>query len=140
VPPQHRADRFEAVPDLPWTSRAELEPGSEYLVMASHLPLNRISATVRFFRAVFAVRKQLAAADGLVGYTLRARPLARDYWTLSVWNDETALRGFMRTPPHVQIMTSLKPVMGPTKFVTWQISAADGRPTMAGALGHLAAG
>lgn len=140
MPPQHRADRFEAVPDLPWTSRAELEPGSEYLVMASHLPLSRISATVRFFQAVFAVRKQLAAADGLVGYTLRARPLARDYWTLSVWRDETALRGFMRTPPHVRIMTSLKPVMGPTKFVTWRISAADGRPTMAGALEHLAAG
>jgi hypothetical protein len=50
------------VPDLPWTSPAELEPGSEYLVMASHLPLNRISATVRFFRAVSAVRKQLAGA------------------------------------------------------------------------------
>jgi len=32
------------VPGLPWTSRAELEPGSEYLVMASHLPLSRISA------------------------------------------------------------------------------------------------
>ena len=64
-------DRFETVPDLPWTSRAELEPGSDYLVMASHLPLNRLSATVRFFRAVWAVRKQLATADGLVGYTLR---------------------------------------------------------------------
>jgi hypothetical protein len=128
------------VPDLPWTSRGELQPGSDYLVMASHLPLHRFSATVRFFQAVLAVRKQLAAADGLVGYTLRARPLARDYWTLSVWTDEAALRGFMRTPPHVQIMSSLKPFMGPTKFVTWRISAADGRPTMAGALQHLAAG
>ena len=128
------------MPDLPWTSRAELAPGADYLVMASHLPLSRISATVRFFRAVSAVRKQLAAADGLVGYTLRAKPLARDYWTLSVWRDEADLRGFMRTPPHVQIMSSLKPVMGPTKFVTWRITAADGRPTMAGALEHLAAG
>jgi quinol monooxygenase YgiN len=80
------------------------------------------------------VRKQLAAAEGLVGYTLRARPLARDYWTLSVWKDQTALREFMRTPPHVQLMTSLKPVMGPTKFVTWTISATDGRPSLAGAL------
>ena len=128
------------MPALPWTSRTELAPGPEYLVMASHLPLNRISATVRFFRAVSAVRKQLAGADGLVGYTLRAKPLARDYWTLSVWRDEAALRGFMRTSPHVQIMTSLKPVMGPTKFVTWRISAADGRPTMAVALEHLATG
>jgi len=35
-------------------------------------------------------------------------------------------------------MTSLKPYMGPAKFVTWTISAADGRPGMAGALEHLA--
>jgi hypothetical protein len=77
-------DSFGAVPDLPWTTRAEMEPGSGYLVMASHLPLKRISSTVRFFRGVTAVRRQLAAADGLVGYMLRAKPLARDYWTLSV--------------------------------------------------------
>jgi hypothetical protein len=117
-----------------------MEPGSDYLVMASHLPLKRISSTVRFFRGVSAVRKQLAAADGLVGYTLRAKPLARDYWTLSVWKDQTALREFMRTPPHVQLMSSLKPLMGPTKFVTWQITAADGHPTLAGALERLASG
>lgn len=128
------------MPDLPWTARAEMEPGTGYLVMASHLPLKRITATVRFFRAVSAVRKQLATAEGLLGYTLRAKPLARDYWTLSVWKDDGALRQFMRTPPHVQVMTSLKPVMGPTKFVTWTASAADGRPSMAAALEHLAAG
>jgi quinol monooxygenase YgiN len=128
------------MPDLPWTARAEMEPGSDYLVMASHLPLKRISSTVRFFRAVSAVRKQLAGADGLVGYTLRAKPLARDYWTLSVWKDDAALGQFMRTPPHAQIMISLKPHMGPTKFVTWTITAADPRPTMAGGLEHLASG
>lgn len=133
-------DRFGAMPDLPWTARAEMEPGTDYLVMASHLPLKRITSTVTFFRAVFAVRKQLATADGLIGYTLLARPLAREYWTLSVWKDDTALRQFMRTAPHVRIMSSLQPVMGPTKFVTWTISAADGRPAMAGALEHLDAG
>ena len=128
------------MPDLPWTARAEMKPGSDYLVMASYLPLSRITATRRFFQGVSAVRTQLASAGGLVGYTLRAKPLARDYWTLSVWQDDAALREFMRTPPHVRLMTSLKPYMGPTKFVTWTISAADGRPTMAGALEHLAAG
>jgi len=34
-----------------------MEPGSDYLVMASYLPLKRISSTVRFFRGVLAVRK-----------------------------------------------------------------------------------
>ena len=94
-----------------------MEPGHEYLVMASHLPLERITSAVRFFRGVSAVRRQLAGADGLVGYTLRAKPFARDYWTLSVWKDQASLRGFMRTPPHAQLMSSLRPLMGPTKFV-----------------------
>jgi hypothetical protein len=117
-----------------------MEPRTSYLVMASYLPLIRITATVRFFRGVSAVRKQLATADGLVGYTLRAKPVARDYWTLSVWKNDAAMRTFMRTSPHVKLMTSLKPIMGPTKFVTWTISAADGRPAMADALEHLASG
>ncbi len=68
-----------------------MAPGNTYLVMASHLPLKRITSTVRFMRAVMAVRRQLSAADGLVGYTLRAKPLSRDYWTLSVWRDRAAL-------------------------------------------------
>jgi Domain of unknown function (DUF3291) len=114
-----------------------MEAGHDYVAMASHLPLARLSATVQFFRAVGAVRKQLATADGLVAYTLRARPLSRDYWTLSVWNDDGALRAFMRTPPHVGIMSSLKPVMGPTKFVQWTVTSADGRPTWASALDRL---
>lgn len=117
-----------------------MEPGSGYLVMASHLPLKPISATVRFFRGVPAMRRQLAAADGLVGYTLRAKLPARDCWTLSVWKDDRALREFMRTPPHFQLMTSLKPHMGPTKFATWSISAAGGHPSMAGVLEQPASG
>jgi len=117
-----------------------MEPGSDYLVMASPLPLKRISSTVPTFRGVSAVREQHAAADGLVGYMLRARPLAHDYWTLSAWTDQTALREFMHTPPSAQLMGSLKPLMGPAKFLTWQISAADGHPTLAGALERLASG
>jgi hypothetical protein len=84
------------------------------------------------------VRRQLATAEGLVGYALRAKPFARDYWTLSVWRDGSALREFMRTPPHAQLMGSLKPLMGPTKFVQWTISAADGPPGWARALERLA--
>jgi hypothetical protein len=34
-------------------------------------------------------------------------------------------------------MSSLKPFMGPTKFVQWEITASDGRPSWAGALDRL---
>ena len=125
------------MPDLPWTARSEMERGRTYLVMASHLPLARITATIRFFRAVAAIRRQLRTADGLVGYTLRARPLSRDYWTLSVWSDEAALQRFMQTAPHVGVMGSLQPFMGPTKFIRWQIAAADGQPNWTDALHRL---
>ena len=127
------------MPDIPWTAAGEMEPGREYVVMASHLPLRSLTSTVRFFRAVAAIRKQLRSAEGLVGYTLRAKRLARKYWTLSVWNDRDALAQFMRTPPHIGIMSSLKPLMAPTRFVQWQITAGDGRPSWSDALERLAA-
>jgi quinol monooxygenase YgiN len=126
------------MPDIPWTATSEMEAGGEYVVMASHLPLRSVTSTLRFFRAVAAVRKQLRSAEGLVGYTLRAKPLARDYWTLSVWTDRAALQAFMRTSPHHGVMSSLKPFMRPTKFVQWHITASDARPTWSEALEHLA--
>jgi hypothetical protein len=128
------------MPDIPWTDRGELEPGRDYTVMASYLPLTRIPSTVRFFRGVSTIRKQLAGAEGLVGYTLRARPLVRDYWTLSVWSDQAALRGFMRTAPHVELMRSLRTSMGRTKFIQWEITAPTDWPSWTEALERLARG
>ena len=126
------------MPDLRWTAAAEWEPGHEYVVMASHLPLVSIRSTLRFFRAVAAIRKQLSSTQGLVGYTLRAKPLARDYWTLSVWDDRVALEQFMRTRPHVRLMGSLKPFMGTTRFVEWVVTTTEGRPSWTEALERLA--
>ena len=126
------------MPDLPWTTYSEMEPGHTYLVMASHLPLKSIASTARFFRAVAAIRKQLRSADGIVGYTLRARPLTRNYWTLSALRDQAALQAFMRTAPHVGVMSSLKPFMETTRFLQWEITAADGRPSWTEALERLA--
>ena len=105
--------------------------------MASHLPLRTVTSTLRFFRAVAAVRKQLRSAEGLVGYALRAKPLARDYWTLSLWTDRSALQAFMRTAPHLGVMSALKPFMRPTKFIQWNITAAEGQPSWSEALERL---
>ena len=123
--------------DLPWTARQELCLCEHYVVMASHLPLKRLSATFRFFRGVMAVRRQLATASGLVGYSLRARIGAKRYWTLSVWADETSLREFVRAPPHVDVMTALRPVMRKTCFVQWTITSEDGLPTWSAATERL---
>jgi heme-degrading monooxygenase HmoA len=112
------------MPALPWKAKVTPDPDAEYLAMASSLPLGRFSATFRFFRFVRAIRVQLARTDGLIGYSLWAKPIARRYWTLSVWKDEAALMAFMRSSPHLEIMTKLRPDMDATKFVRWTVKGS----------------
>jgi heme-degrading monooxygenase HmoA len=93
--------------------------------MASSLPLRSLRATVRFFRFVRAIRRQLSNSDGLIGYSLWAKPIAKRYWTLSVWRDETSLAAFMRASPHREIMARLRPDMEATTFVRWTVKGSD---------------
>jgi quinol monooxygenase YgiN len=67
------------------------------------------------------VVKQLATADGLLGYSLLAYPLSKRFWTLSTWKNEDALRAFVQHPAHVPIMTALSPHMDKTEFVRWTV-------------------
>jgi len=69
------------MPKLPWaSSSASVEPDRKYLVMASFLPLKHFSTTVRFMRHVQAIRRQLRGTEGLIGYSLWAKPMSRRYW------------------------------------------------------------
>lgn len=72
-----------------------------------------------FFLHTAQVAKQLASAQGLFGYSVLARPLSKQFWTLSAWKHDAALRAFVQHPPHVRLMTALAPHMDETKFVRW---------------------
>jgi hypothetical protein len=121
----------------PWKWSSSLEPGREYLVLASSIPPRSRRSTWRLFRVPSAVRKQLTVTDGVIGFALLARPLAKQYATLSVWRDEDALAAFAGAVPHRGLMSELSPQMGPTKFVRWTIRGADGRPSWRDALQRL---
>jgi heme-degrading monooxygenase HmoA len=124
--------------DLPFSAREQLVPGRRYVAQATQLSLVGIGGTPTFLRAVLAIRRQLADAPGLIGYSLRAKPLACDYWTLSVWEDAASLRAFVGSPPHAQLMRSLAPVMRATAFARWEIDGGDGQPEWPAALARLA--
>jgi Domain of unknown function (DUF3291) len=96
-----------------------------------------MSSTFRLFRGASAVRKQLEATEGVIGFSLLARPLRKQYATLSVWNDEPALAAFAAASPHNELMAELSPEMGPTKFVRWTIMGVDDRPSWKEALKRL---
>lgn len=121
----------------PWKAMKPLEADREYVVLASSIPARSRSSTGRLFRGASAVRKQLAGTDGVVGFSLLARPWRKQYATLSVWVDEGALAAFADESPHHRLMSELSPDMGPTKFVRWKIGGSDGWPSWSEALRRL---
>jgi quinol monooxygenase YgiN len=88
----------------------------------------------RFLRHTSAIQKQLAGAEGAVGFSVRASPLTREFWTLSVWTDRGALMKFTRNLPHSQVMKSLEGHMRKTVFIEWQCKGSELPPSWKSAL------
>lgn len=126
------------MPMSQWKSMAKLDPGRDYLALASSIPAKRFSSTLRMFRGASRVRTQLVRTEGVVGFSLLARPLRKQYATLSVWTDDDALAAFVGQDPHAEIMSSLAAEMGATKFERWSINGSDGLPSWDEALQRLA--
>ena len=121
----------------PWKAMEPMQPDRDYLVLASAIPPRSRRSTRALFAGASAVRKQLANTDGVIGFSLLARPLRKQYATLSVWEDEGALTAFANQAPHRELVATLAPEMAQTKFVRWTTSGADGRPSWRDALRRL---
>jgi hypothetical protein len=113
------------MPALPWMPRRPIEPGHRYLAMASRLPLQRHRSIPGFLRDAMAIRRQLAGADGLVGYALDAEIGGKTFWTFSVWDGQASLDAFAASDPHLAITRRLQPLMGPTRFEFFPVDGAD---------------
>ena len=113
------------MPALPWKAFAAPESDKEYTALVSFLPLNKFGALPRFVRYTFQTRRQLAVSEGLIGYSMDANILGKEFWTLSVWEDAQALRRFVHRTPHEEIMRDLLPDMGQTEFVRWQAKGSS---------------
>jgi 3-phenylpropionate/trans-cinnamate dioxygenase ferredoxin subunit len=116
------------VPALPWTSFTDAEGDKEYPALLSHLPLKTFGAMPKFFRFVFGIRRQLAESEGLIGYSLDAHPLAKEFWTLSVWEDRDSLWHFVQKMPHTQAMQDLLPHMKQTEFFHFEVKGSSVPP------------
>ena len=86
------------IPDLPWTAdRIGEAPG---VVVVTRLHLRRWRDVPAFLRDSLAIRRQTTRSPGARSLMLRARPLARTFTTVSWWDDEAAVRAFVRAEPH----------------------------------------
>ena len=113
------------MPALPWIRFIPPDPGREYVVMASRLPLAWYRDIPVFLRAAMAIRTQLAQADGLVGYALDAQLGRKTFWTVSAWDGQADLDAFSRADPHRSRVSTIRPRMRPTTFTFWTAPGAD---------------
>ena len=113
------------MPASPWRTFGSPDPNGDFVALLSYLPLKSYSRIFSLFVYAPQVMKQLSSANGLLGYSLLARPLSKRFWTLSAWANEEALRAFVQHRPHVRIMAALAPHMGETKFVRWTVKGSQ---------------
>lgn len=121
------------MPALPWTTGTTVDPDHECVIMASRLPLARYRHIPRFLAATMKIRRQLAGAEGLLGYALDAKLLRKTFWTLSAWDNQQALDAFSMANPHRTRVNEIRPHMRPTTFVFWTANASDLPPAWADA-------
>ncbi len=107
-----------------WKSSASADSEREYLALLSYLPLKRFRTIPRFLKYTSEIERQLGETKGLIGYALHAEFLKKRFWTLSVWEDEKSLAEFVSKIPHGQVMASLAPHMGQTKFTEWKVKGS----------------
>jgi hypothetical protein len=125
------------MPASPWRTFGSPDLNGDFVALLSYLPLKSYWRMLPFFLYTAHVVKQLASAEGLLGYSVLARPLSRRFWTLSAWRNEGALRAFVQHPPHVHVMTALAPYMGKTRFVRWAVKGSQLPPHWDDALSRL---
>jgi hypothetical protein len=113
------------VPAIPWRTFGAPDPNGDFVALLSYLPLKSYWRMPSFLFYTAQVAKQLASAQGLLGYSVLTRPLSKRFWTLSAWKDDVALRAFVQHPPHVHIMTALIPHMEQTKFLRWIVKGSQ---------------
>lgn len=110
--------------DSHWKTLAPADKNREYIALLSYLPLKRYRAIPRFLQFSFQIQKQLRDTPGVIGYSLRAKLISRNFWTLSVWENEKALMDFVAKIPHGEAMQAMIPHMGSSKFTQWKVNAS----------------
>lgn len=112
------------MPTTPWIVR-QSSSGPTAVAMLTYLPLSKYRYSLRFAGYVRQIYDQLQRTDGLIGFSMRAQPMRKQYWTLSLWRDEAAMMAFVHTRPHLDIMKLMHGRMAQTAFRSWTVTTPD---------------
>lgn len=113
------------MPTLPWLPLQSGDPTADAVVMASRFRVSRLRDVPRFFLDAIRIHRQVRGSDGALGVSLIARPLHREFLTLSAWRDRDALNALVRTSPHRPAMRRHHPTTADSTFTYWEVRIAQ---------------
>jgi heme-degrading monooxygenase HmoA len=114
---------------VPAGSRVPADRGSDLLYQATFFRVKSLRVMLGFYLMTRRVVRQLEeGTDGLVGYSLFARPFQRRFWTLSIWRDRSSLMEFIRRDPHLEAMRRMPSRMESFEAVRWTAPRSDAPP------------
>ncbi|CCQ16780.1 putative uncharacterized protein [Rhodococcus sp. AW25M09] len=123
---------------LPWVRGPQETTDLETaVVMASRFELTTIRRVVPFLVSALRIHNQVRKAKGAIGVSLIARPLRREFYTLSAWRDRAAVDAMVRIEPHLSVMSAFREHTTDARFTFWDMPGAS-RPTWADAFVRLA--
>ena len=107
-----------------WKAGLAADLGGPILVSVTDFTADRLLDLPGITRAGYRLRRCWPELEGAVGMWLWTRPLERRVGSVAVWADEAALRGFVRSPAHVEIMRRYRR-RGSISTTTWTAGAFD---------------
>lgn len=128
------------MPKTDWKSFSRIDADREYVALISFLPLKSFWKVPRFVLYTRAIERQLGHTNGLIGYSLSADLLKKEFLTLSVWEDENTLADFVKSGTHRETMSGLIGHLSEPKFVRWKIPGSKLPPSWQEAVEYLNTG
>lgn len=113
------------MPRLPWTAVAAVDPGAQYLVVATWAALRHRRDLPRFLASTQTLRAGLQEADGLVGYELRAALIPGTLATVSAWRDRDALLAFTSGPGRQRAIGETRDLITETRVRNWTTTGRE---------------
>jgi len=116
------------MPEIKWTPVGKVKPAPEreYITLISYLPLKTHFIIPKFMYLTGQIQTQLAGSEGAFGYSLIAYLLKKEFWTMSVWENEQSLSNFVKTGAHLRAMRELSRYLSPERrFVRVRIKGSD---------------
>lgn len=116
------------MPAIKWTpvTKENIDPGRDYIALITYLPLTTHWVIPKFLYLAGQIQKQLAESDGAIGYALIAYILKKEFWTMSVWEDDDSLSKFVKTGAHLKTMRELSRYLSDKrKFVKVNIKGSE---------------